>query len=376
MSSNAATPDPSSQTQSTPQQHQDPSSAGGSGTAHPPINEGDNQDLDPVTAAVLVSCNKSVEDFRSQTIAKAIAIANIHTVLKNAIPDDNVSFNESFSHFVAILDNHDQHLEEAHQRGRRDRSESPDPAPDQDPNPIIPSVKRVRLDDSQFPWVISNTIYQVILSPSLTRTLELLEVYGADLKATRRSLMNSPSCLEFPDSEWTNVLSGQAVNLDNVLSGYFSTSNNDEHVEVVGDLEIKFGTVAPTKTVSNGGEWSIAWNRTAKAITTAFPHHGGELAAYAEFIVGLFAATDSHFHDQIIFFDKATAHMDSIGVNVTYKPPPSNMQRAIPTARRKQEACNRWYDGLCTLEPTQCRRLHICNKCSTAGHKSPDCTTA
>ncbi|EDR13214.1 uncharacterized protein LACBIDRAFT_322714 [Laccaria bicolor S238N-H82] len=49
----------------------------------------------------------------------------------------------------------------------------------------------------------------------------------------------------------------RAVNLDAVLSGYYSMSNNDEQVEEIGDLEIHFGTVNPTKTVSTAWEWSI-----------------------------------------------------------------------------------------------------------------------
>jgi hypothetical protein len=39
---------------------------------------------------------------------------------------------------------------------------------------------------------------------------------------------SDPSCPEFPDLEWTNILAGQAVNLNAVLTGYYSTSNNDE----------------------------------------------------------------------------------------------------------------------------------------------------
>jgi len=126
-----------------------------------------------------------------------------------------------------------------------------------------------------------------------------------DPKGTKCSLVNSPTCPEFPDSEWTNILAGRAINLDAVLSGYYSTSNNDERVEEIGDLEICFVTVNPTKTVSTAGEWSIAWNRALRATSTAFPHRAGELAEYAEYIIGLFAATDVHFHDRVILFDKA-----------------------------------------------------------------------
>ena len=38
-------------------------------------------------------------------------------------------------------------------------------------------------------------------------------------------------------------LAGHAVNLNNVLSGYHSTSNNDEHIKTMGDMEFKVPSV-------------------------------------------------------------------------------------------------------------------------------------
>jgi hypothetical protein len=35
-----------------------------------------------------------------------------------------------------------------------------------------------------------------------------------------------------------------------------------------------------------------------------FPHRAEELAEYAEYIVGLFAVTDIHFHDRVIILTK------------------------------------------------------------------------
>src|SRR5271155_5788463 len=105
-----------------------------------------------------------------------------------------------------------------------------------------------------------------------------------DPKTTIRSLTNSPSCPEFPESEWKNIIGGKAVNLDAVLSGQLSTTNDELKVEKFGDLELSFGTVEPTKVVKNGGEWSIAWNRTVRATAFAFPHRLQELTGYGEYI--------------------------------------------------------------------------------------------
>ena len=109
------------------------------------------------------------------------------------------------------------------------------------------------------------------LRDTLAKTLKLIEIYTIDPKATKRSLVNEPDCPEFPDSEWKNIISGRAVNLDAVLSGQLLTIQDNPKVEKFGELEISFGAVEPTKLVKNGGDWSIAWNRTVRATTFAFP---------------------------------------------------------------------------------------------------------
>jgi hypothetical protein len=143
------------------------------------------------------------------------------------------------------------------------------------------------------------------LSDNLSKTLKLIDAYTIDPKATKRSLVNEPDCPEFPDSEWKNVITGRAVSLDAVLSGQLSTSNDDLKVQKLGDLEISFGAVEPTKVVKNGGDWSIAWNRTVRAIGFAFPHRMQELTSYGEYIINLFSVTHPSVHKRVISFDKA-----------------------------------------------------------------------
>ena len=356
----------------------------------------------PVANAVLASCNDILKDFYSSRVSKAVALARIYTVLLDGIPDTEetgANLEEAFERYLSIIENHQNHLNEAENRGRRQRSQSPVNRGIEIDDEDISPPKRAKPDETQYPWVVSDFIHGATLSPSLTTTLELLKLYAIDPKGTKRSLVNSPSCPEFPDSEWTNVLLGRAVNLDAVLSGYYSTSNNDERIEEIGEVEIRFGTVSPTKLVSSAGEWSIAWNRASRAICTAFPHRAGELAEYAEYIIGVFAATDVHFHDRVISFDKAvrrrvgsrrdleltnfhrfadlrSTHMDSIGAAVVQRASIAATHKSgTSSARGKKlpEPCNRWNEGLCTLENTQCRRLHVCNKCLLSGHKQDKC---
>jgi hypothetical protein len=70
-----------------------------------------------------------------------------------------------------------------------------------------------------------------------------------------------------------------------VLSGYHSTSNNNEHVEILGNLEFKVLMVTPNKVVSTTGNWSVAWNKTAHATIFAFLHRSKELAVYGKTII-------------------------------------------------------------------------------------------
>ena len=356
--------------------------------------------LDLGSIAVLAACDAVVNEFRAQKCSKPNALRSLQNILTKAIPNDEKSLDEAFGRYITIIENHEGLLSRAEKRGHRGPSNEfagqraaffDDEEPMNECEP--PAAKRARTDESEFPWSVSGLIHSTVLSPSLDRSLKLLQLYAVDPKKAKRSLTNSPTCPEFPDSEWTNILAGRAVNLDHVLSGYYSVSNNDERTESIGDVEIKFGAVSPSKLVSTAGDWSIAWNCTSRATNVAFPHRASELADYSEYIIGLFGATDVLFHDRVIAYDRAVRrrigsrrdleltdihkfsdlkqlHMDSTGAAVIYR----SVVNAKPTSScKRSEPCNRWNEGLCTLDEKVCRRLHICNKCSLPGHKSPDC---
>ena len=370
----------------------EPEDNGSSGVAPParPLNSG--------SIAVLAACDTVIKKFREQKCSKPAAIRSLQSILSKAIPNDDESLDEVFGRYLIVLENHEKSMARAEKRGHQDPSDKfagqgaalfEDEGHTDEHEP--PTAKKARTDESDFPWAISNFIHSTVLSPSLDRSLKLLQLYAVDPKKAKRSLTNSPTCPEFPDSEWTNVLAGRAVNLDHVLSGYYSVSNNDERTESIGDVEIKFGAVSPTKLVYTAGDWSIAWNRTSRATSAAFPHRASE--DYSEYIIGLFGATDILFHDRVIAYDHAVRrrigsrrdleltdihkfsdlkqlHMDSTGAAVIHR----SVINAKPASSRKHtEPCNRWNEGLCILDDSACRRLHICNKCLQAGHKSSNC---
>jgi hypothetical protein len=144
--------------------------------------------------------------------------------------------------------------------------------------------KKPKVDESAFEWTGNESCKTTTMSHNLIKMLKFLGVYTMDPKMTKILLTNSPACPEFPDPEWKNIITGKAVNLDAVLSGQLSTTNNDLKVERFRDLELSFGAVEPTKVVKNGGDWCIAWNRTVRATIFAFPHQLQELTGCGEYI--------------------------------------------------------------------------------------------
>jgi hypothetical protein len=356
-----------------------------------------------VFQAVLVECNSLVGQYRKGEITKASVYVEIQSRLAKALKNDRTRSDAAFGSFIATIESHDTEVGAAASKGRAvDPMQRPSSPPisvsDGHQSDEEPVTKKTKVDESAFAWISSGREKRTALRDTLVKTLELIEVYTIDPKATKRSLVNQPDCPEFPDSEWKNVVAGRAVNLDAVLSGQLSTTQNDPKIEKLGDLEISFGAVEPNKLVKNGGDWSIAWNRAVRAVVFAFPHRMQELTSYGEYIVNLFAVTHPTVHSRVIAFDKAVrkrigsvrnlelwdfekfadlkiAHMDSIGVSVISGSSKGDSGRKGKKGKswRKSEPCNKWNDGRCSQEEEDCRRRHVCNKCGQGDHKGKDC---
>ena len=352
---------------------------------------------------VLVECNSLVERYRKGEISKASVYVEIQSELTKALSDDRARSDAAFGSFIATIESHDSEVGAATKKGRADlpqqRAASPSlSVSDGHQSDEEHVAKRAKVDESEYAWVSNRQSKRTVLRDTLAKTLKLIEIYTVDPKATKRSLVNEPDCPEFPDSEWKNIISGRAVNLDAVLSGQLSTTHNDAKVEKFGELEITFGTVEPTKLVKNGGDWSISWNRTVRATVFAFPHRMQELTSYGEYIINLFSVTHPTVHGRVIAFDKAVrkrvgsvrnlelwdfekyadlkiAHMDSIGVSVVSGPSKEEGGRKGKKGKKgkRDEPCNNWNDNKCNQTEEDCRRLHICNKCSKPGHRGKEC---
>jgi hypothetical protein len=54
-----------------------------------------------------------------------------------------------------------------------------------------------------------------------------LKVYVKDLKLAKFSILTSAGALQFPNSEWSNIISGLMVDLNYVISGSFAVTNDN-----------------------------------------------------------------------------------------------------------------------------------------------------
>ena len=353
---------------------------------------------------VLIECNTLIENYRKGKATKPAVYSGIQTKLVNALGDDIERIDAAFGSFIATVESHDSETAMALQRGAgEERERDATQSALEDVDNLSSNEERVfkkpKVDESAFAWSGTESSETTTLSHNLLKTLKFLGIYTLDPKTTKRSLTNSPSCPEFPDSEWKNIITGKAVNLDAVLSGQLSTTNDDLKVESFGDLKLSFGAVEPTKTVRNGGDWCIAWNRTVRATTFAFPHRLQELTGYGEYITSLFAVTHSSFHERVISYDKAVrkrvgsvrnielsdyqrftdlkiAHMDSVGISACSEGSSKRDSGRKPKRGRnwkKSEPCNKWNEGTCEQKEEDCRRDHMCNRCGKRGHKGIDC---
>ncbi|TFY53164.1 hypothetical protein EVG20_g10240 [Dentipellis fragilis] len=110
--------------------------------------------------------------------------------------------------------------------------------------------KRPELDLADLPWLLAR--------------------FAQDPKGVKVSVLNARDCPQFPDSEWTNVIAGRAVNLDHVLTELYNVSVDTKHKERLGAIEFSVGAIAPAKIVKSHGEWDTAWQHTVAATASSW----------------------------------------------------------------------------------------------------------
>lgn len=230
----------------TPGEVQNPSQPGpGSGQNTEPLE----QDARRVAQSDIIrQCAETVESYRKGEISKPVAVGRIGTQLAREDASlDARQANTALSSYLEMLDDWDREREERErapeqreQQGAegpgREHMASPEQRSLEQARPRVeveesragshddeePSAKRTKLDVAAFPWARDDSELSDSLRPELRETLKLLRVYAADVKGTKLHLVNSVGAPEFPESEWTNVLLGRAIDLDRVLTGHYT----------------------------------------------------------------------------------------------------------------------------------------------------------
>jgi hypothetical protein len=107
---------------------------------------------------------------------------------------------------------------------------------------------RQKINVDVFTWVVHDRIDPPSLSLSLLQTLTTLENFSQDPKLTKTLLLNSTQLPQFPESEWTNLIAGQAVDLDHILASQYLVSHDKRCTECIRELELVVGSAKPSHT--------------------------------------------------------------------------------------------------------------------------------
>ena len=300
----------------------------------------------------------------------------------------------------AVIDDLISHLSNESKRGKRPVSEDfIDNDVDSTKEPDIGDIqsnKKRRVLESQMPWFSREEEARRTGNKDCEQSRKTLALFARDYKAIKQWIQTSRTApLGFPSSEWDNVIRGQAVNLDAVLSSLHHVSAPKENVGRVGSTEISLGRSEPIKKVQTSGEWTSAWNAAIKAIKFAFPHRENELREYAEYIEGHFSARVPSAHRKIILYDAAIrnevgggqnalltdTHLFSRFYSAIVMPDGIESDSSKLTSKRltgksssKTELCNRFNSSNgCRNSAEDCRFRHACKKCKRTTHGKESC---
>jgi len=378
-------------------------------------------------------CDKAVADYRQGTLSKVAALIKIQNAIAgNAGDGDTSAVVKALGSYLAILDNFDHFRNAAlgrpvegddgpgsedggQHRGGGDDGDSLDSSSssgsyqpttrkrarsvEEDGDDEHQSGRR-RINTGAFPWVIEEDVMPAQLSTELRQTLSILENFSRDIKVSKSSLLNSARCPQFPDSEWTNMLSGRVIDFDHVLSGVYSAAPDEHRREQLGSIEVVVGNSTPVRVVKTHSHWVIAYEQYVEATLYVFPHRRNELLIYGKFIRQLFTSFPPELHGRVIQFDKAVRlrvaqrrdlllsdHIQFTDLNLLWLQNAGGVVAGVDDRSRhtggtstggggkqgRRDACRRWNDGRCPNSVSDCKYAHICSKCRNTGHVSKDC---
>ncbi|KIY53674.1 hypothetical protein FISHEDRAFT_32840 [Fistulina hepatica ATCC 64428] len=217
---------------------------------------------------------------------------------------------------------------------------------------------------------------QDLRTSSILKTVEILDVINVNAKRAKINLLLSLKVPQFPESQWSKLLSGATVDFDQVLSGVYTSAEIGRTTE----------------------HWTTAFDSFAAAFIFIFPHRVDEVRDYSEHIKDFFKARSEHEHGAVIAYDSAVRTRvsqrqdllltDSLrfqdlqlrfifsSAGASSGPGSSNAggtQRGGKTRRQSREPCRNWNAGRCNRSATSCNYAHICARCRVRGHVEGVC---
>src|ERR1700678_667783 len=246
----------------------------------------DSQGLSDEQRRTIEKCTSIVQEFRAGHLSKSKAALLLQQAIPHDDPDDEVflstyeSYFDMLKNFERYRDGNVRRVDEVQQQLAGTPAVEQD-SPGEQPDQIILTgalkrqrsssadnkddeyVKQTRLDFDTLPWNETespNLGISSSLSPALQKTQSLLENFSHDVKRARSSLLNcNKSIPQFPQAEWLNLLSENAVDLDHVFSNLYTVSHSTNDVIELGkNIELLHGSSVPAKNVRTHGDWVIA----------------------------------------------------------------------------------------------------------------------
>ena len=125
---------------------------------------------------------------------------------------------------------------------------------------------------SLFTWSSNKEAQDIRLLPSQELTRKLIRNQTVDIKVPKHNLFSMRGLPEFPNSEWTKVIQGKAINFDIILSGIHTIVTDNCAIETVGNFKLQFSHAKPTKLVKSHGDWLIMFSTFQWEMQFICPH--------------------------------------------------------------------------------------------------------
>jgi hypothetical protein len=357
------------------------------------------------------ACSALVEDYRRGKISKGAALRTVYSTLLKGRTDlstaDEVQVHSACDTYFDML----EEISETNRSNERTGSRQTLPQARADSpqvdivgeNRIISLHKRLREDDDEqnsgkrrpderlFPSSWKENLDEFI-HPEVKLTMQLHSNYCRDLNASRQWVLDCGKAPPFAFSLWKTVLSNSFVDFDKLLSGHYSLTGEEKEIKKLGDFEV-YGSFKPTTSISNIGDWGIAWDKYRAAIRFAFPHRERELSKYHEFIMRTFSTSLSTYAMRVIQLDRAIrtfaaedqslllsdlasfSHLQHQYLGAGGKGDVSafktSSSKTTSSRARIDETCRKFNRGECS---GNCRYNHLCSICESRNHAAVACT--